>query len=137
MLMAVLTIWLAACGDPYQDALDSTTDASSAVNETLLGENYKGTGDYTVLAARQAYSASCDCVVVAARVDIAGAGERTLFWSSGGSNLGDRLIVGDATTRQFSVWGDLAGSGSPMAQSVDAAKATPEGEAVVLAVEGP
>lgn len=134
----IAALGLAACGDRHPDALvPSTRDASSVVNETLLGENYKGAGDYTLLASRQAYSSSCGCVVVAARVDIVGVGERTLFWSAGGRNLGDGLIVGDAAARQFSEWGDVAGVGSPMAQSVEDAKATPEGQAVLLEVEGP
>lgn len=132
-LLLAIALGATACGDAYQEAQDSTEDATAVVESILLGDAWIGRGEYSVEAARKAYSAQCDCTVIAARIEING-GDRTLFWRADGRAVGDGLIVGDATTRRFSDWGAAAGPGSPADQLAEAAKDTDEGKAVLLAV---
>lgn len=127
---------MTACSGSYQDALDATEDATDLVERTLLGDHWIGDSDYTLLAARQAYSEECDCTVIAARVDIEGEGEQTLFWTSTGRQIGRGIIVGDRDTTRYSDGGDAPGA-NPQIRAVEDAKETEEGQAVLRAVEGP
>lgn len=113
-----------ACGGGQVE----TADAAADVEELLLGENWIGPGTYETVAAAKASTVEGD-TVYAARIRT-GDREVVLFWRQDASGL----LIGDAVTRQYSVWGQAAVAGSPADQLVEEAKQSAAGRAVLDAV---
>lgn len=109
----------------------TTHDATAEVDTKLLGPSWTGFGDYTILAARKAYSSSDDFTAFAARLDASGVSDLCLYWWLGGRNFGDGLLIGDTVTRGFSDWGAAATADSPAARLVRESKLTSVGQSVV------
>ena len=109
-------------------------DASAIADRDLLGQNWTGSGRYTLLEAASAYSASGDYQVFAARISAPEGDNMVLFWRAGGETLGDGAIVGDTRTRRFSGWGNSVSVGSLADVLVSEARASAEGQAALAAV---
>ena len=129
VLIVVLATLAAGCGEVTVETRDATADIESL----LLGdEGWIGSGEYELLASAAAddHSSENRYTVTAARIRLDGGEEVTLFWrqDSGG------LLIGDATTRSYSVWGSEATVGSPVDELVEDAKDDPAGQAVLDAV---
>ena len=112
----------------------NVADATAEVDTVLLGENWTGSGSYTILKAGKAYNSAGDFTVYATKINSPGAEGLVLFWRADGSQLTDGLIIGDIVTREFSVWGAAASPGSPIDDQVEIAKISPEGQAVLAFV---
>jgi hypothetical protein len=113
----------------------SVQSARSEVQILLLGENWTGSGSYTLLDSAKAYNSTGQWWVIAARVSAPG-GQLELFWSADGTNIGDGLIIGDTVTREFSAWGAAASASSEAADLVRERQNSPHGQAVMEAVGG-
>lgn len=109
-------------------------DASAIADRDLLGQNWTGSGRYTLHEAASAYSASGDYQVFAARISAPESDNMVLFWRAEGENVSDGAVVGDARTRRFSVWGNSVSVGSLADVLVSEARASAEGQAVLAAV---
>ncbi len=115
---------------------DGAEDATAEAESDLLGENWTGSGTYTVVGACKAYNADDDFTAYAARIIAPGVEDGlTLFWRMNGQTMGDGLLVGDTVTREFSVWGADANVGSPIDEAVNDAKDSDEGEAAIACAE--
>ena len=110
--------------------------ATAEAESDLLGENWTGSGTYTLVGACKAYNAEDDFTAYAARITAPGFEDGvTLFWRMNGEALGDGLLTGDTVTREFSAWGELSNTGSPIDEAVNEAKASDEGEAAIECAE--
>ncbi len=107
-----VALLIAACG-----RAPATEDATADVEDLLLGENWTGQGTYEMVAAAKATTEGGD-TVYAAQIRTGGS-DIVLFWRQDASGL----LIGDAITRRYSVWGQAATAGSPAGRLVEDAKA--------------